>query len=187
VQIFEWGLFHADPHAGNLMLLDDGTVGLYDWGLAGELLDSDRKFIAGILKAVMATDIERLIDVLAEMGRSSNGRHINREKIRQELHKLIQLVTSAQATGSDMPSINVLVDGALEAADKLGIPMPAGLILMAKSLVTIEGLARGIDQDVPFARVAGPVLFRAADPGLSDVVALAKQLPGLLRGYFKKD
>ena len=65
--------------------------------------------------------------------------------------------------------------------------MPAGLILMAKSLVTIEGLARGIDQDVPFARVAGPVLFRAADPGLSDVVALAKQLPGLLRGYFKKD
>jgi ubiquinone biosynthesis protein len=187
VQIFEWGLFHADPHAGNLMLLDDGTVGLYDWGLAGELLDSDRKFIAGILKAVMSMDIERLIDVLAEMGRSANGRHINREKIRHELHRLIQLVTSAQAAGSEMPSLNVLVEAALEAADKLGIPMPAGLILMAKSLVTIEGLARGIDQDVPFARVAGPVLFRAADPGLGDVVALAKQLPGLLKGYFRKD
>jgi hypothetical protein len=58
---------------------------------------------------------------------------------------------------------------------------------MGKSLVTIEGLARGVDANVPFARVAGPVLFRAADPGLGDVVALAKQLPGLLRTYLKKD
>jgi ubiquinone biosynthesis protein len=187
VQIFEWGLFHADPHAGNLMLLDDGTVGLYDWGLAGELLDSDRKFIAGILKAVMATDIERLIDVLADMGRRANGQSLNREKIRTELHKLIQIVTNAQTNGREMPSLNLLVDAALEAADRLGIPMPAGLILMAKSLVTVEGLARGIDEDVPFARVAGPVLFRASDPGLGDVVALAKQIPGLLRNYLKKD
>jgi ubiquinone biosynthesis protein len=187
VQIFEWGLFHADPHAGNLMLLEDGTVGLYDWGLAGELLDSDRKFIAGILKSVMAMDIERLIDVLGEMGRSANGRHISREKIRAELHKLINLVTVAKSSKGEMPALNVLIEAALEAADKLGIPMPTGLILMGKSLVTIEGLARGVDANVPFARVAGPVLFRAADPGLGDVVALAKQLPGLLRTYLKKD
>ena len=187
VQIFEWGLFHADPHAGNLMLLEDGTVGLYDWGLAGELLDTDRRFIAGILKAVMAMDIEKLIDALGEMGRESTGKAIDREKIRSELHKLVKIVEDAKAAGGEVPSLHSLVNAALEGADRLGIPMPAGLLLMAKSLLTIEGLARGIDADVPFALVAGPVLFRAADPSFSDVLALAKQLPNMMRRYLKKD
>jgi ubiquinone biosynthesis protein len=187
VQIFEWGLFHADPHAGNLMLLEDGAVGLYDWGLAGELLDTDRRFIAGILKAVMALDIEKLIDVLGEMGRESTGKAIDREKIRTELRRLIKLVEDSQAANGEVPSLNQMVEAALEGADRLGIPMPAGLLLMAKSLMTIEGLARGIDANVPFAMVAGPVLFRAADPSLGDIFALVKQMPNLMRRFFNKE
>jgi hypothetical protein len=58
---------------------------------------------------------------------------------------------------------------------------------MAKSLMTIEGLARGIDANVPFAMVAGPVLFRAADPSLGDIFALVKQMPNLMRRFFNKE
>jgi ubiquinone biosynthesis protein len=170
-----------------LMLLQDGTIGLYDWGLAGELLDSDRRFIAGILKAIIAMDIEKLIDVLADMGHQAQGKIPQREKIRAELHRLIKLVEDAKKDGGEMPSLNTLVDAALEGADRLGIPIPSGLLLMAKSLLTVEGLARGIDADVPMARVAGPVLFRAADPGFADFVALAKQFPKMLGRYLKKD
>ncbi len=187
VQIFEWGLFHADPHAGNLMLLEDGSIGLYDWGLAGELLETDRRLIAGILKAVMAMDLEKLIDVLAELGEEARGKPIPRGKIRLELRKLTQIVTDAKASGGDMPSIHVLITAALEGAERMGLTMPAGLLLMAKSLMTIEGLARGIDAEVSFARVAGPVLFRASDPKWGDVLALAKQLPTMLSRYLKKD
>lgn len=187
IQIFEWGLFHADPHAGNLMLLQDGSVGLYDWGLAGELLDSDRRFIAGILKAIMAMDIEKLIDVLADMAHQANGKIPEREKIRGELKRLVKMVEDAKKDGGEMPGLNALVDAALEGADRLGIPVPSGLLLMAKSLITIEGLARGIHADVPMARVAGPVLFRAADPGIEDFIALAKQLPNVLGRYLRKD
>src|SRR5690606_37899123 len=67
VQVFELGLFHADPHAGNLMLLESGAVGLFDWGLTGELLESDRRHIAALLKAVMSLDLERLVDALQVM------------------------------------------------------------------------------------------------------------------------
>jgi ubiquinone biosynthesis protein len=187
VQIFEWGLFHADPHAGNLMMLSDGTVGLYDWGLAGELLETDRKFISRVLKSVMAGNIEMLIDVLVDMGREAGGREISRESVRSELNQLIVFFEAGKGQGGEMPGLQVLVDAALSAADRLGIPMPSGLLLMAKSLVTIEGLARGIDENVPFARVAGPVLFKASDPGLSDVMALAKQIPGIIKSYLRKD
>lgn len=194
VQIFEWGLFHADPHAGNLMLLEDGSVGLYDWGLAGELLEEDRHYIAGILKAVIALDIERLIDVLQEMGRSTKGVEISREKIRKELDKMIQLVKAGSDEKSDeddkepakRPSLHALIEAALEAAERLGIAMPNGLLMMAKSLLTIEGLARGIDEDVSFARVAGPVLFKAASPDLGDMLRMVKQLPRVAGKWFSK-
>ncbi len=187
VQIFEWGLFHADPHAGNLMLLEDGSIGLYDWGLAGELLEADRRLIAGILKAVMAMDLEKLIDVLAEMGVETKGKAIARDKIRLELRKLTRIVADAKAAGGAVPSIHELISAALEGAERMGLTMPAGLLLMAKSLLTIEGLARGIDGDVSFARVAGPVLFRASDPKWGDVLALAKQIPTMVSRYLRKE
>lgn len=189
IQIFEWGLFHADPHAGNLMLLEDGSVGLYDWGLAGELLEEDRRYIAGLLKSIMALDIERLIDVMQDMGRGTKGVELDRDKIRKELDKLIQLV-KAKDDGSGKehvrPSLHVLIESALSAADRLGIAMPNGLLMMAKSLLTIEGLTRGIDEDISFARVAGPVLFRAAGPELSDMIQMMKQLPRLAGKWLRK-
>lgn len=186
VQIFEWGLFHADPHAGNLMLLEDGSVGLYDWGLAGELLESDRHYIAGILRAVMTLDLERLIDVLQKMGADTRGIVIDRERIRKELHKISEMVKASEKQGGKTPSLHALIEAALEAAERLGIAMPNGLLLMAKSLLTIEGLARGIDEDVSFGRVAGPVLFRAASPDLADVLGLVKQLPRLAGKWLRK-
>ena len=56
--------------------------------------------------------------------------------------------------------------------------------MMAKSLLTIEGLARGIDPEVSFARVAGPVLLKAARPSLGDVITMGRRLPGLMRKIF---
>ncbi len=53
--------------------------------------------------------------------------------------------------------------------------------MMAKSLLTIEGLARGIDPEVAMARVATPVLFRAAKPGIRDLMAFSKRLPKLMQ------
>ena len=55
---------------------------------------------------------------------------------------------------------------------------------MAKSLLTIEGLARGIDPDVKLVRVASPVLFRAARPGVEDFVKISRKLPTLAKMWF---
>jgi ubiquinone biosynthesis protein len=185
VQIFEWGLFHADPHGGNLMLLEDGRVGLYDWGLAGELSESDRKFIASTLRAVISMNMERLIDVLQELAKATTGADIDRLTIRTELKDLQQLIET-QSAGGDVSGLNAMINHALEAADRLGIKMPEGLLMMAKSLVTIEGLARGLDRNVAFGRVAAPVLLKAARPGFQEMVDLVKQVPKITRRWLNK-
>lgn len=183
IQVFEVGLFHADPHAGNLILLEDGSVGLFDWGLAGELLESDRKHIAAMLKAVIALDMEMLVDVLMAMA-EEGGRTLQRHKVHKELKKLSDVVKRGETDPSTKPGLHTLIEASLNAAGKLEIPIPSGLLMMAKSLITIEGLAKGIDPDISLKRIAAPVLFKAARPGVVDIFHMAKKLPVTIRKIF---
>jgi ubiquinone biosynthesis protein len=183
VQVFELGLFHADPHAGNLILTDDGAVGLFDWGLTGELLDSDRRHIAAILRAVITVDLEALIDALVAMG-EGEGKKVPRESVRKELKTVIAMVKKGQEDPAKKPSLDQLFEHCLRSAARLGIAVPDGLLMMAKALITIEGLARGIDPKVSLPRVAGPVLFRAARPGIKELWSMGRRMPAVARQLF---
>ena len=170
--MFEIGLFHGDPHGGNLILLEDGTVGIFDWGLAGELLDSDRQHVAALLRASLSLDLEGLLDTLVSMT-EAGGRPANRQRLAKIVHKLAGDLKVTKAK----PSLRQFLQLTLDAADNGNIPIPGGLLLMAKSLITIEGVAKGLDPEVMMLRVATPVLFRAARPGIRDLFKMATRLP----------
>ncbi len=182
VQVFEIGLFHADPHAGNLMLLEDGCVGLFDWGLTGELRDIDRRHISGILKALLMADMQRLTDVLISIA-EENEVHLSRTEVEAELRKVSALIQEHKVAGTQA-SMEELLEASLRGSENLGIPVPDGLLMMAKSLLTIEGLARGIDPEVSFARAAGPVLLKVARPNLREVIGMGRRLPHLVKKMF---
>ncbi len=184
VQVFELGLFHADPHAGNLILMENGVVGLFDWGLSGELLASDRRHIAGILKSVLALDFDGLVNALKTMGEDA-GQTVDETRLREELKSLADMVKRGQTEGGEKPSLRVLFEACLQSAERLSIPLPDGLLMMAKSSVTIEGLAKGIDPNVPLTRVAAPHLFKAASPSLMDLYRMSTKLPGMINRFFK--
>jgi ubiquinone biosynthesis protein len=184
IQVFELGLFHGDPHAGNLMLLPDETIGLFDWGLAGELKESDRKHIAAILKAVMILDVDRLVEALYELAQGSATKAVTRKKIRTEVLLLAKRLKPDADSGAGKASFCDQIEACLRSASKLGIHLPQGLLLMAKSLVTIEGLAKGIDPEVPLKRIASPVLLAAARPGLQELFTMTKNLPKIARRFF---
>lgn len=176
VQIFEIGLFHGDPHGGNLILLKDGSVGIFDWGLAGELLQSDRKHIAALLRAALSLDREALLDTLIHMT-EMEGRPVEREK----LTKIVQKLAKNFKDDDAKPSLRRFLQLTLATADEAHIAIPSGLLLMAKSLITIEGIAKGLDPDVMLLRVAAPVLFQAARPSLQDLFKMATRLPAFFR------
>ena len=183
IQVFEMGLFHGDPHAGNLMLLPDETIGIFDWGLAGELKESDRKHIAAILKAVMIMDVDRLVEALYELAQGGAKKAVTRKMISAEVAILAKRLRP-NADKDTKPSFCDQIEACLRSASKLGIQLPPGLLLMAKSLVTIEGLAKGIDPEVPLKRIASPVLLAAARPGLHELFTMARNLPKMARRFF---
>ena len=175
VQVFEIGLFHGDPHAGNLILLEDGTVGLFDWGLAGELDDTDRRHISSLLRSLMTWNKERLIDSLADIAEDYKC-EVSRDEISQEIESVASKIRE-QKEEEGKVSLHELLEVILKAADKLEIPVPDGLLMMAKSLITVEGLAKGIDPQIAMGRIATPLLFKAAKPQMKDLVELSRKLP----------
>ena len=179
VQIFEWGLFHGDPHAGNLILLEDGSIGLFDWGLTGEFSDKDRRYISSVLKSILSLDFSMLVDALVDIAKEENV-EVSREQVEFELRKVLALIKKAREEGKKV-KLHVLINACFKAADKLGIPIPRGLFIMAKTLLTIEGLATGISPRASFTRAATPFLLKAANPSFSDLWKMTKNLPKLYK------
>ena len=155
VQVFELGLFHADPHAGNLILLDNGNVGLFDWGLTGELTETDRRHIASILKSVVALDLEGLAEALYGMA-EDEGEEVSIDQIQGELRQLSSMIKEAKDIGKKIQITDVFEES-MRACDRLGLRVPEGLLLMAKTLVTVDGLARVLGSS---SRVERPMATR---------------------------
>ncbi len=66
--IFDEGLFHADPHTGNLFLLDDGKLGILDFGMTGRIDEQLRENIEDMLVAISSGDQNRLIRLIRRVG-----------------------------------------------------------------------------------------------------------------------
>lgn len=66
--IFDQGLFHADPHTGNLFCLEDGRLGILDFGMTGRIDESLRENIEDMIVAISSGDQNRLIRLMRRVG-----------------------------------------------------------------------------------------------------------------------
>ncbi len=63
-----YGFFHGDVHAGNLMLLDDDTIGFLDFGIVGRFDDRERYLVTDYMIAFASGNYKRLAEIIVEMG-----------------------------------------------------------------------------------------------------------------------
>lgn len=168
-QIFEDGRFHADPHAGNLLILADGRLGLVDLGLTGELGRDDRRHIARAVKAFVARDADGLIRAL--LGFGALPPDFDEAAFAGEVRALVRARAPALAArlrgrdaGEDPASLEDFVTALFALADRHGIRVQASTTLLVKALVTIEGVARSLDPELDLAAAAAPVVLRSLAP-----------------------
>lgn len=129
-------LFHADPHAGNLMWTRDGRLALLDWSLASELEKRDRVDLVKIIVGGLTLDrgrIRRAITRLAE-------EVLDRRAVEHEVAAAVRQVRHARLPGLSwfLELVDRLVTGREGASP--AVRFPARLLLMRKSLVTLEGV-----------------------------------------------
>ncbi len=135
--IFVRGLYHADPHPGNILIQEDGTIGLIDFGMVGRIDDSLRGTIEEMLWAIVYQDSALLTSLIKRAGKIPVN--IDEAQLSNDVADLI-------ATYGSQPLDSLDLTGALnDATDILHrhrITIPSQMGLLLKTLITLEGTIR---------------------------------------------
>ncbi len=206
--VFRDGLYHADPHPGNIFVLADGRIGLVDFGAVARLSPAMKSGVSRLLAAVLRRDRREIVGALEQMG------FVRRNPDDDVAGQAIDYLYGRLLAGLDFASFrleDIQVDVRMKAemiADlsKLDISLrdltsifqvPREWILLQRTLLLLTGLANELDPELKPAAIVRPYveeLLLGPDRdwlGLArtfgkEIVASALSVPGELRSLLGK-
>jgi ubiquinone biosynthesis protein len=136
-QLFEDGLFHGDPHPGNILVLPGNRIALLDFGLVGRLSRAQQEALVTLIVAVALRDPETVARVLSRVGVAESRMPLAefREDIRGILDRYLGLKLD------EIRTVTLLRD-LLDLAVRHRIRIPKEYAVLAKASMTIEGIIR---------------------------------------------
>ena len=134
-QVLDVGVFHADPHQGNIMV-SHGRPYWIDFGMIGRISEKDVALIEELVKAMIERDEEALVDSVMSMGAASSA--TDRAKLTQDAAVYIKKYMNAKSV-SDINMTDVF-DEIMGVASKNHISMPSRFTMLARSVTTMEGV-----------------------------------------------
>ena len=147
--IIDDGVFHADPHPGNLAVRSDGKLVFYDFGMSGRVDPFVQEKIVDFYAAVADQNIQAILDALIEMGTLSP------EADRQVMGDVMELAI-ADARGEDIEQYRVqqIVQQVEDTIYEFPLRLPANLALVLRVATVVEGVCVTLDPDFDFISVA---------------------------------
>ncbi|MBS2025559.1 MAG: AarF/ABC1/UbiB kinase family protein [Deltaproteobacteria bacterium] len=150
-QLFTDGLFHGDPHPGNLIVLADSKLGLIDFGLVGRLSKGMQESIILLVLAVSLRDPDTVARLLYKVGIPDE--RINLHAFRTDIHDILERYLGLKLSQVDSSS---LLEDLLDLALKYKIKIPKEYAVLSKAAATTEGIIRVLDPDLDVVEVALP-------------------------------
>lgn len=132
------GFMHADPHPGNLLVQDDGTLVVLDWGSVLEVPRWTREAILGIALALGREDIDGVINEMYRLGMISAD--ASRGEIREAATEILRIVERAKTTNHQMIVEDVIAQ-LLDTFYTWPLVLPQELVYFFRTSALIEGLA----------------------------------------------
>jgi ubiquinone biosynthesis protein len=152
-QIFEYGFFHADPHPGNLRVLEGGVIAPLDYGMFGHLDGRTRERIAGLLNGLVAQDSDRVIRALESL--DIRGEKLDSRTFRRDVG---EIVASYSELTLDTINLSILLRELVAVIRVHHLHIPPDLMLLIRSLVTIESVGRHLDPHFDIAKHLSPFI-----------------------------
>ncbi|MFN9412318.1 MAG: ABC1 kinase family protein, partial [Pirellula sp.] len=132
--IFIHGLYHADPHPGNIIVQSDGAIGLLDFGMVGRIDDSLRGSIEEMLFAVASQDSALLTSLIKRAGKIPAT--IDDAQLSNDVADLIATYATQQLESMDLASV---LNDATDVLHRHRITLPSQMSILIKTLVTLQG------------------------------------------------
>ncbi|MFP4105421.1 MAG: ABC1 kinase family protein [Phycisphaerae bacterium] len=193
-QIFDQGLFHTDPHPGNIMILPDNVVAILDLGQVARLGSRNQDLLAELVLAIVHQDAETLIHAFEQEEMLTDK--TNRSELAWDMEELLDVYHNMPL--KDIP-FGRMMQQTFTLIRQHHVRPPEAFTLMLKCLITIESLAKGLNPDFqlieelrPFARrislkqLDPRELIRKARTTVKDVGGLLQRLPADVSGVLSK-
>jgi len=193
-QVLDYGLFHADPHPGNVFILPDQVICMLDYGMVGRLGQDLKDQLIDLLQALLNRDVDRIISQLLYSGELADESDLR--SLKRDLHDFIEdyydIVLQDIKAGR-------LLSEFIEILTHHRIHFPPDYMLLAKALVVMEGVGRQLDPDFNMISQMRPyikkmVLERFSPKNMTEqagriahaYTALAKNLPQDIKEFINR-
>ncbi len=175
-QLFEDGLFHADPHPGNLIVLEGKRIGLLDFGLVGRLTPAMRQTLVTLTLAVALGEPDTVARILYRVGIPDT--RTNLSAFRDDIAAVL-----ARYAGKSLDQIQAatMLRDLLDLAVRYRIRIPKEYALLSRASIATEGIIRQLDPTMDIAAAAMPHVQRVLFGQLSPGSLQGGLLKGLLR------
>lgn len=130
------GFLHADPHPGNILVQDDGTIVLLDWGMVVEIPRWTRETILNVALAVAREDLDAIISGMYRLGMISP--EVSRGEIREAALEIMRIIDRAQGTSQER--IQQLVQELFDTFYTWPIILPQELVYFFRAGMLLEGV-----------------------------------------------
>jgi len=194
-QVLENGFFHADPHPGNFLVVNDKQLCLIDWGVVGILPSETRYELVELISAIVDMEAEKVFDTLVALT-GANMAEINARLLIRDILEILHLYHSVPVGKLDLGQLLMDLNSMLRTHH---IKLPSDLALMFKTMVTAEGTARRFypELDViaeiePFIRRLGverwkpSQIWKRLTRQLRSFLKLQSNLPGAIQRILQK-
>ena len=147
--IVEDGVFHADPHPGNLAVDDDGTVIFYDFGMSGRVDPFVQEKIVEFYVAIARQDIDAILDTLIAMGTLSP------EADRDVMGNVMELaIADARGEAIEQYRVNQIIEQVESTIYEFPLRLPRNLALVLRVATVVEGVCVTLDPEFDFIATA---------------------------------
>jgi ubiquinone biosynthesis protein len=155
--VLQEGFFHADPHAGNFMVLPDEVIAMMDFGIMGHLDHAQRMGLVQMFVGLFSGDTERVVDAMADLGIAAKA--ADRRNLVRDLDRL-----RLRYYGLDLEKIRArsFVEDLMGVVFANHLKMPSDLVLVFKTIAMLEGISLQLDPDLN--------VFQEMEPYVRDAI-----------------
>lgn len=193
-QILDYGFFHADPHAGNILVKKDGRVVFIDFGAVGKIQPNDKEILESLIVAFVAKNSNKIIRSLKKMAVSYDIP--DERKFENDVEEVLNFVHSSSLKDIDP---HIIINKMKDVLKDNRLYMPDYFYLLFKGIGLIEGVGRTINPDLDIVKSLSPytkkILSRKISPkkllknGMEKVINFTDnvdEIPKELRSVLQK-
>jgi len=193
-QILDYGFFHADPHAGNILVKKDGRVVFIDFGAVGKIQPNDKDILESLIVAFVAKNSNKIVRYLKKMAVSYEIP--DERRFESDVDEVLDFVHSSSLKDIDP---HIIINKMKDVLKDNRIYMPDYFYLLFKGIGLIEGVGRSINPDLDIVKSLRPytkkILTRKISPkklfknGMDKIINFTEnvdEIPKELRSVLQK-